>query len=69
VVVDDETWEPVPVPLPTYVTAPVAPPREPAPIEEREPLFDQEQWADDEYDDVRDDELVEIVERRRAVGD
>jgi hypothetical protein len=73
-VVDEETWQPVPVPLPTYVTAPVAERPEPAPIEDdREPLFDQEQWQEDEdfadFVDVRDDELVEIVDRRRAVND
>ncbi len=71
-VIDEETWEPVPVPLPTYVTAPVAERPEPAPIEpEHEPLFDQEQWYDEDEDfiDIRDDELVEIVDRRRAVND
>jgi predicted small integral membrane protein len=73
-VIDEETWEPVPVPLPTYVTAPVAERPEPAPIPaDHEPLFDQEQWQDDEdfadFVDVRDDELAEIVDRRRAVGD
>jgi hypothetical protein len=64
----------VPVPLPTYVTASVAERPEPAPIpDEREPLFDQEQWHDDEefagFADVDDDELAQIVGRRRAVGD
>jgi predicted small integral membrane protein len=74
-VIDEETWEPVPVPLPTYVTASVAERPEPAPIDlsEHEPLFDQEQWQHDddfaELVDVRDDELAEIVDRRRAVGD
>jgi hypothetical protein len=73
-VIDEETWEPVPVPLPTYVTASVAERPEPAPIpDEREPLFDQEQWHDDEefagFADVDDDELTQIVGRRRAVGD
>ncbi|MFL6238658.1 MAG: hypothetical protein ACJ735_04070 [Actinomycetes bacterium] len=68
-VVDEDTWEPVPVPLPTYVTAPVAERPEPAPLE-HEPLFDQEQWQDDDdFIDVRDDELAEIVDRRRAVND
>ncbi|MEU6174327.1 gephyrin-like molybdotransferase receptor GlpR [Streptantibioticus parmotrematis] len=46
----DDSWEPVPVPLPTYVTAPVAPrtpapeaaPRpRPRPGRDRTPLFDQ----------------------------
>jgi hypothetical protein len=73
-VIDEETWEPVPVPLPTYVTAPVAERPEPAPLpDEREPLFDQEQWQDDAdlagFADVEDDELADIVDRRRAVGD
>ena len=62
------------MPLPTYVTAPVAERPEPALIvDEREPLFDQEQWLEDDdfadFVDVRDDELAEIVDRRRAVGD
>jgi hypothetical protein len=70
-VVDEDTWEPVPVPLPTYVTAPVAERPDPGPIvDDYEPLFDQEQWEDDEYFiDIRDDELTAIVERRRAVND
>jgi hypothetical protein len=70
-VIDEETWEPVPVPLPTYVTAPVAERPEPAPLpDEREPLFDQEQWQDDaDFADIEDDDLVDIVARRRAVGD
>jgi hypothetical protein len=72
-VIDEEMWEPVPVPLPTYVTAPVAQRPEPAPIVEHEPLFDQEQWQDDEdfadFVDIRDEELAEIVDRRRAVND
>jgi hypothetical protein len=46
-VVDEETWEPVPVPLPTYVTAPVAPSYAPA--------------AYDDYDDIDDeDDFVEV---------
>src|SRR4051812_46241284 len=70
-VIDEYTWEPVPVPLPTYVNAPVAERPDPAPIvDDYEPLFDQEQWQDDdEFIDIRDDELVEIVDRRRAVND
>jgi hypothetical protein len=80
-IVDADTWEPVPVPLPTYVTAPVAERPEPNTIDltypgewtaaqEREPLFDQEEFDDDfsNYGDD-EDELAEIVQRRRAVND
>jgi hypothetical protein len=80
-VIDEETWEPVPVPLPTYVTAPVAERPEPMTIDltrpgqwteemEREPLFDQEEF-DDDFANYGDDEqeLAEIVTRRRAVND
>jgi membrane protein implicated in regulation of membrane protease activity len=80
-VINEETWEPVPVPLPTYVTAPVAERPEPMTIDltrpgswteetEREPLFDQEEF-DDDFVNYGDDEeeLAEIVTRRRAVND
>jgi hypothetical protein len=72
-----DTWEPTPVPLPTYVTAPVA----------ERPMIDLTrpgQWTDDNvgtaiFDDAEDDQLFdqlaedddtlsEIVSRR-AVGD
>lgn len=64
-------WQPVPVPLPTYVSKPKAPDRPAArPLSEHEP-FDQteasvvaEATAFDEPD-----ELDEIIERRRAVND
>jgi hypothetical protein len=79
-VVDEETWEPVPVPLPTYVTAPVAERPEPITIDltrpghwsdevAREPLFDQEAFDDDFANYGDEDELAEIVQRRRAVND
>ena len=79
-VVDEETWEPVPVPLPTYVTAPVAERPEPMTIDltrpghwsdevAREPLFDQEAFEDDFANYGDEDELAEIVQRRRAVND
>jgi hypothetical protein len=69
-------WQPVPVPLPTYVTKPRAPERPAAPLApvEREP-FDQTGSAGHvpaqptaaTMDEV--DELDEIIERRRAVND
>jgi hypothetical protein len=79
-IVDEETWQPVPVPLPTYVTAPVAERPEPMTIDltrpgawsdaqEREPLFDQEAFDDEVTSVVDEDELAEIVQRRRAVND
>jgi hypothetical protein len=67
-------WQPVPVPLPTYVGKPKAPDR-PAgrPLTEQQP-FDQtemaplvEATAGDEMSEM--DELDEIIERRRAVND
>ena len=67
-------WQPVPVPLPTYVTKPKAPDRPASrPLSEEEP-FDQtvvaaviEATAGDETSEM--DELDEIIERRRAVND
>jgi hypothetical protein len=67
-------WQPVPVPLPTYVSKPKAPDRPAArPLVEQQP-FDQtemaplvEATAGDETGDM--DELDEIIERRRAVND
>ena len=76
-------WQPVPVPLPTYVSKPKAPERPPRPTAEPEP-FDQTEAAAtagaaggpdladgvDEVDAVDAvDELDEIIERRRAVND
>jgi hypothetical protein len=67
-------WQPVPVPLPTYVSKPKAPDRPAArPLSEQQP-FDQtemaplvEATAGDEMSEL--DELDEIIERRRAVND
>ena len=67
-------WQPVPVPLPTYVSKPKAPDRPAArPLTEQQP-FDQtemaplvEATAGDEMSET--DELDEIIERRRAVND
>jgi hypothetical protein len=67
-------WQPVPVPLPTYVSKPKAPDRPAArPLAEQQP-FDQtemsslvEAAAGDESSEP--DELDEIIERRRAVND
>jgi hypothetical protein len=67
-------WQPVPVPLPTYVSKPRAPDRPAArPLWEQEP-FDQtvaapivEDTAGAEGNEA--DELDEIIERRRAVND
>ncbi len=64
-------WQPVPVPLPTYVSKPKAPDRPaPRPLSAQEP-FDQTEPAavaePSAGDDV--DELDEIIERRRAVND
>ena len=67
-------WQPVPVPLPTYVSKPKAPDRPAArPLTEQLP-FDQtemapivEATAGDEMSEL--DELDEIIERRRAVND
>jgi len=58
---------------PTYVTARLPSGQRPAPIlDEREPLSTGAVQDDDDFADfaeVQDDELAEIVDRRRAVGD
>ena len=65
-------WSPVPVPVPTYVTKPVAPPRRPRVLDLTKP---GEWTAALDTDDVGldilgdDRELDGILERRRAVGD
>ena len=63
-------WQPVPVPLPTYVSKPRAPDRlaRPLPAEE---LFDQTvaPSVPEEAALGEADELDEIIERRRAVND
>jgi len=65
-------WQPVPVPLPTYVTKPVAPPHpaERPGGDHREP-FDQTAVAPPvpKAPSEDADELSEIIERRRAVND
>jgi hypothetical protein len=65
-------WDPVPVPPPTYVGKPVAPPRRQRVLDLTKPG----EWtaaleADDAGLDIFDDEggLEEILERRRAVND
>ncbi len=66
-------WSPVPVPVPTYVTKPMAPPRRPRVLDLTKPG----EWtaaleADDVGLDILDDEAAElegILERRRAVND
>ena len=64
-------WQPVPVPLPTYVSKPKAPDRPaPRPIVAQEPFDQTEPAAVAEPSAVDDvDELDEIIERRRAVND
>jgi hypothetical protein len=65
------TWSPVPVPVPTYVTKPVAPPRPPRVLDLTRPG----EWsAALEAEDAGiglladDGELDDILDRRRAVG-
>jgi hypothetical protein len=65
------TWSPVPVPVPTYVTKPVAPPRPPRVLDLTRPG----EWsAAMEAEDpgmgllADDGELDDILDRRRAVG-
>src|SRR5262249_51640400 len=86
----DDTWEPVPVPVPTYVNAPVAQSQgaqSQGAQRAQPPIIDLTrpgQWSsehsgalftDDDTDLFFDqmsgesDDLDEIVERRRAVGD
>jgi hypothetical protein len=70
--VSSSTWESPAFPVPTYVTAPVAPPRPPRVLDLTRPG----EWsAAMEADEVGlailddDDELDDILERRRASGD
>ena len=67
-----DTWDPVPVPPPTYVSKPVAPRREPRVLDLTKPgewtaSLDGEDVGLSILDD--DGELDEILERRRAAGD
>jgi len=72
---DAAAWQPVPVPLPTYVSKPKAPERPAATLGEHEP-FDQTVPPRRELPPLpvpptleQMDELDEIIERRRAVND
>jgi hypothetical protein len=67
-----ERWDPVDVPLPTYVTKPPAPRRMPdveRPGEWSNGLLDDEGESVEVIDATGRDELDDIIERRRAVGD
>jgi hypothetical protein len=67
-----DSWDPVPVPVPTYVTKPTAPKRETRVLDLTKP---GEWTAALEGDDVglgifdEGPELEDIIERRRAAGD
>ena len=63
-------WQPVPVPLPTYVSKPKAPDRPARPLPEQE-LFDQTlaPAVAPQLGAGEPDELDDIIERRRAVND
>jgi len=63
-------WQPVPVPLPTYVSKPKAPDRPARPLPEQE-LFDQAlaPAVPDQLGAGEPDELDDIIEHRRAVND
>ena len=69
------SWEPVPVPVPTYVTKPVAPPRRPRVLDLTKPgewsaaLQAEDAGLDILSGPLADDELDGILDRRRAVGD
>ncbi len=69
-------WTAPPVPVPTYVTAPMAPPRAPVTVDLTTPgawsaAAEIEQVSAELYgdDDAAGDELDEILEPRRASGD
>jgi hypothetical protein len=67
--VDDDTWEPVPVPRPTYTMKP------PAPAYEADPTYSPPVYepaaraGDDAPAPAADSDLDEILERRWAVND
>jgi hypothetical protein len=78
--VEDETWEPVPVPRPTYTMKPPAPayeadPTYSPPVYERaeEAIYDRAERAEEaiaqQVADERETDLDEILERRWAVND
>jgi len=62
-------WSPHAVPIPTYVTAPAAPPRPPRVLDLTRPGEWTAAAAGPSPDDELDDELDEILEPRRASGD
>lgn len=71
-----DAWTAPPVPVPTYVTAPMAPPRAPVTLDLTTPgawsaAAEIEQVSAELYgeDDAAIDELDEILEPRRASGD
>ncbi|MFL6139591.1 MAG: hypothetical protein ACJ74O_17570 [Frankiaceae bacterium] len=69
---DNDRWDPVDVPLPTYVTKPPAPQRRierPRPGEWSDGLLDDAGESVEVIDATGRDELDDIIERRRAVGD
>ena len=61
-------WSPVPVPLPTYVGKPVAPPRPPRTIDLTQPGRYSEVVTARQLGDEPDLELDDILDGRRAVG-
>jgi hypothetical protein len=66
---DDGTWVPVPVPPPTYTLKPVAPRREPAPLEPAlDPAAVPQQPAATAQPVSADVDLDSVLERRRAVN-
>jgi hypothetical protein len=70
VAADDGSWTPVPVPPPTYTLKPMAPRREPAPLQTPAPEQPQlapaaRAWVHEEPADV---DLDDVLERRRAVN-
>ncbi|MDX6266695.1 MAG: hypothetical protein QOD70_1435 [Frankiales bacterium] len=67
-----DSWDPVPVPPPTYVSKPVAPRREPRVLDLTKPgAWTAALEGDDLGLEILDDELEldDILERRRAAGD
>lgn len=60
-----DVWSPHAVPIPTYVTAPVAPPRPPRVLDLTRPG----EWTAAAAGNHEDDELDDILEPRRASGD
>ncbi|MCG2799188.1 MAG: hypothetical protein L6367_11680 [Cellulomonas sp.] len=66
---DDDSWSPVPVPLPTYALKPAAPHREPAPLGDLEPAPQVLAVAENaEPQTTGSIDLDAVLERRRASG-